>query len=138
MIGRFAGALLLLSLAGCVQTAANLRSNDAAGSASFTTDRPVNEAYSIVQANAVHCWSDAANYIIAGAPPSPVRPPSIQINSVLGHLMAVVDFSAQDNGTKVDARVGYSLANRSRTQSWQRALESWLSGSEPNYCPRMP
>ena len=131
-------ALACVALAGCVQSAANLRDNESAGRATFTTDRPIGDAYAIIQSNSIHCWADAANFIIAGAPPSPSRPPSIQINSILGHLMSVVDFSVAGTGTKVDVMVGYTLANKSRTASWQHALQSWLTGTDNAYCPKMP
>ena len=132
------GGVLVISLVGCVQSAANLRTNEAAGHAAFTANKSVSDSFAIVQSNATHCWADAANYIIAAAPPSPARPPSIQINSVLGHLMAVVDFVASDADTKVTVRVGYSLGNKTRTAEWQRALEAWLTGTNMDYCPRMP
>ncbi|MBJ6981954.1 hypothetical protein [Luteimonas sp. MC1572] len=131
-------AMVCMLLAGCVQSAANLRVNESAGVATFTTSKSVADAYAIIQSNAVHCWADAANYIIASAPPSPARPPSIQINSSLGHLMSVVDFAKSEEGTRVNVKIGYTLGNRSRTSDWQRALSSWLSGADMNYCPRMP
>jgi hypothetical protein len=131
-------SVLALTLAGCVQSAANLRENEAAGHAAFNADKSLADSFAIVQSNATHCWADAANYIIAAAPPSPARPPSIQINSVLGHLMAVVDFAESGAGTEVTVRVGYSLGNKARTAEWQHALEAWLTGSNMDYCPRMP
>ena len=125
-------------LTGCVQSAADLRANDGAGSATWTSDKSVTDAFAIIQSSAVHCWADAANFIIAAAPPSPARPPSIQINSSLGHLMSAVDFTSTGSGSRVDVKVGYSLGNKSRTRDWQRALQSWLGGQDVNYCPRMP
>lgn len=130
--------LALVCLCGCVQTAAHLRTDRAAGRATFTTDKPLADTFAILQSTAVHCWADAANYNIAVAPLSLARPPSIQINSTLGQLLSIVDFTSTRNGTKVDVRVGYALGKKSRTKDWQRALESWLTGSNPDFCPRMP
>ena len=138
MSKRITTAFVCASLAGCVQSAANLRTNESAGQATYTTEQSIADAYATVQSNAVHCWADAANYIIAAAPPSPARPPSIQINSTLGHLMSVVDFESVGAGTRVNVKVGYTLGNRTRTLEWQQALEFWLTGTNMHYCPRMP
>lgn len=136
-LGGLIGAILALALAGCIQSAKDIRTNDAAPKVAVRSDKPVDEAYKTVQANLVNCFA-GPNYLINAAPATSARPPQIVVNSILGHLLAVVDFAPTDSGSVTTASVGYRLGLKRRAAEWKNALDSWLVSGDSDYCQRMP
>lgn len=130
-------AALLLSLTACVSPPQAVRDNPNTPKVVVTTTMTADDAYRTVNANLVRCFA-GANYLIAGAPSSPSRPPQVLVNSTLGHSFAVIDFAPKGGETEVTVNVAMAVARARRADGWKQAMVAWLKGGDQDFCQAGP